>query len=196
MIKKFYDTELMPRGGFPVKDDDGKPVEEHPLDFHGIAHGGAKKCTCGYGGTMSADGAYCSYDKPQCHNIPASQEQKASGAGNNGICAKCGEPIGNIVFTVCDNCWQSPAPVAEGENRKCTHDPNTCPVDYCGWPHECSTQPPSKEAGKVYSREEVIDFAEWKDKFLFGEGLSSEFEINGKQYTYSDLLDLYNNKTQ
>ena len=39
---------------------------------------------------------------------PNCKEKKKKCACIRNICIKCGKPVGNITFTVCDGCWDKP----------------------------------------------------------------------------------------
>lgn len=65
----------------------------------GAAHGSA------------ADVELTETEYPACPNC---QERKVVCACLRNTCFQCGKPVGNITFTVCDECWDKP-PNAAGE---------------------------------------------------------------------------------
>lgn len=50
---------------------------------------------------------YCNQNKATktTEHCPNCKETKQPCACMRNICHKCGEPVGNITFTVCDDCW-------------------------------------------------------------------------------------------
>ena len=64
----------------------------------------------------AADVELTETEYPACPNC---QERKVVCACLRNTCFQCGKPVGNITFTVCDECWDKPpnAEVSEGGTR-------------------------------------------------------------------------------
>jgi hypothetical protein len=65
----------------------------------------------------------CNCPNCQTDDCPNCQERKAVCACLSNTCIQCGKPVGNITFTVCDECWDKPPngwsePQRENEHGK------------------------------------------------------------------------------